>query len=73
MSLTEVDRAILDFAGRRYRNAGAHNDAVARELGLSPTRYWQRLNRLLDDPAALAYAPVTVGRLRRVSGRESAR
>ncbi|MGD3153893.1 DUF3263 domain-containing protein [Tsukamurella tyrosinosolvens] len=29
-------------------------------------RYYQLLNRLLDDPAAVAYAPAVVGRLRRI-------
>lgn len=68
-ALDPADRKLLDFADRRWRNPGAHNDAVARELGLSPTRFFQWLNRLLDEPAALAYAPATVHRLRRISGR----
>lgn len=29
-------------------------------LDLSPTRFYQILNALLEDPAALAYAPTTV-------------
>jgi hypothetical protein len=38
---------------------------------MSPTAYLQLLNALLDDPLALAYAPVTVNRLR--AGREERR
>lgn len=64
--MTDDDRAILDFVGRWWHNAGAAESAIRDELGLSAVRYYQRLTRLLDDPEALAYAPVTVNRLRRV-------
>lgn len=67
--MTDTDRQILNFAGRRWQNAGAHNDAVVSELGLTPTRYWQRLNRLLDHPAALAEYPALIYRLRRITRR----
>jgi hypothetical protein len=33
---------------------------------MSPTRYYQLLNALLDDRNAAAYDPVTVNRLRRI-------
>lgn len=36
------------------------------QFGLSITRYWQRVNRLLDTEEALAYNPVLVNRLRRL-------
>lgn len=40
---------------------------VIREMfGISAARYHQLLTRILDDPAALAYDPMTVRRLRRV-------
>ena len=32
---------------------------------MSPTRYYQLLSTLLDDPAAAAYDPLVVRRLRR--------
>ena len=64
--MTEDDRRMLDFAGQWWHNAGATEDAIAREFGLSATRYWQRVNRLLDDPEATAYAPDTVNRLWRL-------
>ncbi len=67
--LSDTDRAILDVAGRRYRQRGALEAAVRDGLGLTYTRYLQRLNSLLDDPDALAYAPQTVYRLRRITGR----
>jgi hypothetical protein len=63
--LSERDRAVLDFERRSWPGAGAKERAIRERLGLSPTRYYQLLNALLDDPAALAHDPVTVNRLRR--------
>ena len=67
MSLTDADRTILDLAGREpaYAHRGAFEQAVVESTGLSVTRFWQRVNMLLDDPAAWDYAPVTLARLAR--------
>ena len=62
--LTDQDKALLDFAGRWYRLPGAMAEAIQSELGMSQTRYWTRVNVLIDRPEALAYAPSTVNRLR---------
>lgn len=51
------DRAILDLSKRHYRSAGAHADAVRAEFGLSVTRYFQKLNRLLDGPRSARLLP----------------
>ena len=59
------ERAVLDFERKRWKHAGAKEEAIRAELGLSPTNYFQMLNALLDDPAALAYNPTLVGTLRR--------
>jgi hypothetical protein len=64
--LSERDLAVLDLARRGFAAPGARDRAVRERLGLSPARYAQLLNALLDDPRALAHDPVTVGRLRRV-------
>jgi hypothetical protein len=66
MALTDAERALLDFAGRWYRYPGAQEQAMRDELGISATTYWQRVNALIDQPDALAYAPTTVKRLRRL-------
>lgn len=66
--MTERDQAILDIESRPWVFAGEKEAAVHAELGLTPGRYYQRVNALLDDPAALEYAPVTVHRLRRIRG-----
>jgi hypothetical protein len=60
------ERAVLDFERRRWKHAGAKEQAIRDTFDLSATRYYQILNALLDDPAALAYAPALVGRLRRI-------
>ena len=63
--LTDDAKAILDFEARWPRESGRKADALLTDLGLRSTTFYQRLNRLLDDPDALAYAPVLVNRLRR--------
>jgi len=65
-ALSERDRAILDFEQRAPASAGARETAIRRELGLGAVRYQQLLNQLIDRPAALAYAPMLVGRLHRL-------
>ncbi|GAA0332743.1 DUF3263 domain-containing protein [Streptomyces olivoreticuli] len=64
--LSERDRAVLTFERRTWASAGAKERAIREDLGLTPTRYYQLLNALLDDAAAVAYDPVTVNRLRRL-------
>ncbi|MFD5097799.1 DUF3263 domain-containing protein [Streptomyces albidochromogenes] len=64
--LCERDRAVLAVERRSWPGPGAKERAVREQLGISPTRYYQLLNALLDDPRALAHDPVTVNRLRRV-------
>lgn len=67
--LTDSDRAILEFeasAPRGHRNIGAKEEAIQATFGISPVRYYQKLNLLLDSPAALEQAPQLVRRLQRV-------
>ncbi|MFF9280159.1 DUF3263 domain-containing protein [Streptomyces griseosporeus] len=65
------ERSILALERRPFAGPGAKERAIREELGLSPVRYYQLLNALLDDERALAHDPVTVNRLRRI--RESRR
>lgn len=72
--LTDRDKAILDFeAGPHWVHAGAKEDEIRRRFGISATRYHQVRNALIDRPEALAYAPVTVHRLRRLRNDRRAR
>ncbi|WP_425588354.1 DUF3263 domain-containing protein [Streptomyces tremellae] len=64
--MSDRDRAVLAFERRSWPGPGAKERAVRERLGMSPTRYYQLLNALLDDPAALRHDPVTVNRLVRV-------
>ncbi|MET9292031.1 DUF3263 domain-containing protein [Streptomyces sp. NPDC003077] len=69
--LSSRDVAVLGVERRSWPGPGAKERAIRERLGISPTRYYQLLNALLDDPRALAHDPVTVNRLRRL--RESRR
>ncbi len=63
--MNDTHRAVLDLEGRFWKHAGAKEAAIKAELDMNPTRFYQVLRSLLDDPAALAYAPATINRLRR--------
>jgi hypothetical protein len=63
-----MDSLILALEKQFFRTAGAKEEAI-KELGLTPMRYHQLLNRLLDDPAALEADPQLVYRLRRIAHR----
>ncbi|WP_328318196.1 DUF3263 domain-containing protein [Streptomyces sp. NBC_00388] len=65
-ALPERDRAVLALERSSWPGAGAKERAIREQLGISPVRYYQLLNALLDDEGALAHDPVTVNRLRRV-------
>ncbi|MET9863277.1 DUF3263 domain-containing protein [Streptomyces smyrnaeus] len=64
--LSDEDRAVLSFAARGWPSSGEKERAVREQLGMSPVRYYQYLNALLDDPRASEFDPVTVNRLRRI-------
>ncbi|WP_237319657.1 DUF3263 domain-containing protein [Streptomyces sp. JJ36] len=63
--MPERDRAVLALERRGWSGPGEKERAIRERLDMSPTRYYQLLNALLDDPRALAHDPVTVNRLRR--------
>lgn len=71
--LTAQDEAVLAVERRSWPGPGPKERAIREQLGISPTRYYQLLNALLDDPRALAHDPVTVNRLRRVRDARRAR
>jgi hypothetical protein len=64
--LSERDRAILGFEAQWQRHAGAKEEAIRSELGLTPARYYQLLGRLIDTAPALEHDPMLVKRLRRL-------
>ncbi|MBF0689206.1 MAG: DUF3263 domain-containing protein [Cellulomonas sp.] len=72
--LSPRDREVLAFERQWWKYAGAKEQAVRELFDMSATRYYQLLNALIDDPAALAHDPMLVKRLRRMrSSRQRAR
>ncbi|WP_249999566.1 DUF3263 domain-containing protein [Actinoplanes sp. M2I2] len=65
-ALSEREQQILAFEARWWKHAGSKEQAIRDTFDLGSTRYYQLLNTLLDNPAALEHDPVLVGRLRRL-------
>lgn len=63
--LTNDERAVLELERSWFKFAGAKDAEIRERFGISPTRYYQVLNALLDRPEALAADPTTVRRLQR--------
>lgn len=66
--LTDLDLSILRFEHTRWRYPGAKDDEIRRRFDMSPTRFYQRLNAIIDRPAALIAEPQLVHRLQRLRG-----
>lgn len=64
--LSELAKHVLAFEHDRARHDRTKEAEIRVEFDMSPTRYYQVLNRLIDSPAALAYDPQLVGRLQRL-------
>lgn len=64
--MTPQQIEILAFEKRWYTAQGSKEADIAERFSLSAVRYYQRLNQLLDDPAAMQADPVLVKRLRRI-------
>lgn len=65
-SLSERDQSILTFEKQWWRYPGAKESAIKEKFDLTPTRYYQILNDILDRPEALEFDPMLVKRLRRL-------
>ena len=65
-AISERDAEILTFEREWWKHAGNKEQAVRERFDLSPTRYYQLLNRIIDDEVALAHDPMLVKRLRRL-------
>ena len=64
--LTDQQQEILAFERQWWKYSGAKETAVKVRFDMSLTRYYQVLNVLMDQPAAMAYDPMLVRRLRRL-------
>jgi hypothetical protein len=64
--LSRRDLDILQFERQWWLYAGNKEQAIRDMFDLSPTRYYQVLNQVIDNPDALAAEPLLVRRLRRL-------
>ena len=64
--LSRREHEMLTFERHWWRQAGAKETAIRDRFGVTPTRYYQVLNALVDRPDALALDPLLVRRLRRL-------
>jgi hypothetical protein len=72
--LTQRERELLAFERQWWKYPGLKEQAIHELFGVSPTRYYQLVNRLIDKREALEADPMLVKRLRRLrSGRRRAR
>lgn len=65
--MTDLEQQIMALEGRWWRTPGAKDEAIRTELGITPTRYYQLLARMLDREDVEAAHPVLVHRLRRIA------
>ena len=59
-------RRLLLFEAEHPGHAAGKEEAIRRELALTPPRYYQLLSRLVDTDQALRIDPVLTHRLRRI-------
>jgi hypothetical protein len=64
--LSEKDIQILDFEAGWWQFPEPKDRAIRDYLGMSSTRYYQALRRLVDDDEAARRYPLVVKRLRKM-------
>jgi len=64
--LSDRDREIIAFERQWWKYAGAKEQAIRELFDMSATRYYQVLNALIDNPAALEADPMLIKRLHRL-------
>lgn len=64
-ALTDDELAILAFERQWWKEPGVKDVKMKQQFGWSATQYYQRLNALIDEPAALEADAVLVNRLLR--------
>ncbi|RKT83805.1 Protein of unknown function [Saccharopolyspora antimicrobica] len=63
--LTNRERGVLAFESQWWKRSGAKEQAIRELFDMSPSRYYQVLNALLDSPAAFRADPMLIKRLRK--------
>ena len=64
--LSDRDREIIAFERQWWKYAGAKEQAIRELFDMNATRYYQVLNALIDNPAALEVDPMLIKRLHRL-------
>jgi hypothetical protein len=64
--LSEQQAALLDFEKNWWSLSGSKESEIRERFDISPTRYYQLINALIDTPEALEHDPLLVKRLRRM-------
>ncbi|GBD84149.1 hypothetical protein BMS3Abin02_00537 [bacterium BMS3Abin02] len=64
--LSQRDKMVLDFERSWWMLPGPKDRAVREYLGVSAGSYYRILRRLVDEPEALDYDPMTIRRLQRL-------
>lgn len=64
--LSERDRLLLEFERQWWKHEGSKEASIRELFDMSPTRYYQILNALIDTQSALDFDPMLVKRLRRM-------
>lgn len=62
--LTDTQKSMLDLASEKFKYAGSLDSAAMERFGMTPTRFWQEINVLIQTEAAVAYRPPTVAQLK---------
>lgn len=63
--MSDIDPiALLEFESTHWIHAGAKEREIRERFGLSPIRYHQVLNLVIDTEEAMATDPITTRRLR---------
>ena len=69
MGLTDRQHAILEFERTWWTMDGEKDLLVRRRFACAPDAYYEELNQVLEDPAALEADPLVVRRLMRLRDR----
>jgi hypothetical protein len=67
--LTHADIRLLEFEDTHPRRTGLKNDAIIHRLGMSPARYYQRLDHLVRLQPVIDRYPRLAERITRSSQR----
>lgn len=62
-ALSATEQRMLEFEKRAWHYAGAKDRDITDTFGLTPTRYYQKLARLITTERAYAFDPMLVDRL----------